>query len=227
VSADLRVLYCDNHVLAVDKPAGLPTVADASGDASLHELAREWVRREFAKPGHAFLGVVHRLDRPVSGVVLFARTSKAAARLAARLREHELAKVYLGVSADGPREEGGRLEQWLVKDAARNRACVVTAEREGAKLAVTRWRVLVREGGRTLLELVPETGRAHQLRVACASLGAPLLGDVKYGAAAPLADKSIALHAWKLEVAHPTRGETLAVSAATPGSPWWRFTSGP
>ena len=189
VEAPLVVLLADNHLLAVAKPAGIPTVPDASGDESLLERARAWVKREKEKPGAVYLGVVQRLDRPVSGVVVFARTSKAAARLTAAFRSRAVRKVYHGVAADEPQAEAGFLEQWLWKDRERNVVRAVAHERPGAQLARTRWRVLARRGAgrerRVLLELVPETGRAHQLRVAAASLGCPLLGDLKYGAPAP------------------------------------------
>jgi 23S rRNA pseudouridine1911/1915/1917 synthase len=238
VSGALHVLHCDNHVLAVCKPAGLPTVPDASADESLLDRARRWVEVEYAKPGRAFLGVVHRLDRPVSGVVVFARTSKAAARLTASFRAREVAKTYWGVAARAPAAPGvpgapgapgGVLEQWLVKDRAQNRVRALAPGAPGARLAVTRWRVLAVEregaGRRVLLELVPATGRAHQLRVAAASLGAPLLGDLKYGAAAALPDKSVALHARELILAHPTRADELRLACEPPPSPVWRFSS--
>lgn len=224
---ELQVLLADNHLLAVAKPAGLPTVPDASGDESLLERAKAWVKREKRKPGEVYLGVVHRLDRPVSGVVVFARTSKAAARLSAAFRGREVEKLYLGVSREAPREPAGVLEQWLLKDHERNVVRAVAGERPQALLARTRWRVLASvDAGpvrRVLLELVPETGRPHQLRVAAASLGCPLLGDLKYGADAPLPDQSIALHARELVLPHPTRGERVRIECATHELAIWRF----
>jgi 23S rRNA pseudouridine1911/1915/1917 synthase len=223
MSAALEVLLCDNHLLAVAKPAGTPCVPDASGDESLLERAREWVRTSFEKPGRAWLGVVHRLDRPVTGIVLFARTSKAAARLSAALREGLFEKRYLGVGQGelaGDAHEG-LLEQWLVKDPSTNLVRAVGGPRPGARLARTRWRVEARERKRTLLALEPETGRPHQLRVAAAALGAPLLGDLKYGATEPLPDRSIALHAARLVFPHPTRGERIELSLPPPAEPWW------
>jgi 23S rRNA pseudouridine1911/1915/1917 synthase len=202
-------------------------VPDASGDASLLDQARAWVERTFEKPGRAYLGVVHRLDRPVSGVVVFARTSKAAARLTAAFRERRVAKTYRGVAARPPRPERGELEQWLRKDRGRNTVEAFDHEVEGARLARTRWRVLATAGGgaerRCLVELVPETGRPHQLRVAMRSLGAPLLGDLRYGAREPLEDKSVALHAHTLELPHPVRDEVLAFSVPPPDLAVWRF----
>ena len=223
----LAVLHADNHLLVVVKPAGDPLVPDASGDESLFERAREWVRTTYAKPGEAWLGVVHRLDRPVSGVVVFARTSKAARRLSAAFRAREVEKTYWGVGEREPSGEAGELEHWLWKDREKNRVSVVERERPGALLARTRWRVLARSGAgataRVLLELVPVTGRAHQLRVAAAELGCPLLGDLKYGAREALADRSIALHARSLTVPHPTRGERMTFACDPPELAVWRF----
>jgi 23S rRNA pseudouridine1911/1915/1917 synthase len=220
-----RVLRVDNHLLFLEKPAGMPTVPDESGDESLLDWAKAWVAREFAKPGAVFLGVVHRLDRPVSGVVLFARTSKAAARLSAQFRARTVRKRYLGVGLGEPAAREGLVEQWLVKDELARRVRPARRESPGAREARTRWRVLAVRGGRTLLCFEPLTGRPHQLRAAAASLGTPLLGDVKYGAKVPLADRSVALHALSLEVAHPTRGEPVGAHCAPTGEAWLPFAS--
>jgi len=224
MSSGLDVLHCDNHLLAVLKPAGLPIVPDDSGDESLLDQAKDWIRSEFSKPGAVFCGVVHRLDRPVSGVVLFARTSKAAERLGAQFRERLAKKTYWGVVEGQPEEDGGELEQLLWKDSQRNRVHVVRSEREGAKVARTSWRVRARTGSRAWLELTPHTGRSHQLRVVCASLGTPLVGDLKYGAPVALSDRSIALHARRLEVDHPTRHVPVVLEARVPELNVWRAT---
>lgn len=223
---ELVVLHADNHLLVVAKPAGLATVPDESREGSLLELAKEWVRREHDKPGEVFLGVVHRLDRPVSGVVVFARTSKGAERLAAQMRARTITKRYLGIVEGEPRDSTGELRQWLVKDERRNVVQAVPESREDAREALTRWRVLAARGGRTLLALEPSTGRSHQLRVAVSSLGCPLLGDLKYGARAALPDRSIALHALRLELEHPTLRTALAFETEPPDLPWWDLARG-
>ena len=217
----MNVLFADNHLLVVAKDAGFPTVPDASGDESLLDRARAWVRITYDKPGEAFLGVVHRLDRPVSGVVVLARTSKAARRLSEAFRAGRVRKVYWAAVAGAPARSSGELEQWLVKDHERNRVHVVEGPREGARLARTRWRVLARGPRSSLIELEPETGRPHQLRVALERLGCPILGDLRYGAERPLEDRSIALHARALAFPHPTRAvRCTAQIGPPPGFPW-------
>lgn len=224
MSAALEVLFVDNHLLVVAKPACVPTVPDESGDESLLDRAKGWVQREFSKPGAVFLGVVHRLDRPVSGVIVFARTSKSASRLSEQFRVRSVEKLYWGVVEGRPRVPEGELEQWLLKDGERNVVRERAPESSGAKRSLTRWRILGERDGRTWLELEPKTGRSHQLRVACRALGASLMGDLKYGAAAPLPDKSLALHARRLELDHPTRGERLVFEADPPKLAVWDIT---
>ncbi len=218
----MQPLLIDNHLLAVAKAAGEPVQEDASGDQSLQQRWQAWLKREFHKPGNVFLGIVHRLDRPVSGVLLFARTSKAAGRLADAWRRGVVRKSYWGVGELAPGAElpgeQGELEQWLLKDRERNQVRPVAPGTPGAKLATTRWRLLGRRNRRLALELEPVTGRSHQLRVACAGLGAPLLGDRKYGGAGSLAaGRAVALHARRLEFPHPVREERIALQAPLPG----------
>lgn len=225
MSMALEVLHCDNHLLAVNKPAGLPTVPDASEDQSLLDQAKAWIKREFDKPGEVFLGVVQRLDRPVSGVVLFARTSKAAGRLTEQFRERTSEKIYWGIVQGVPGEPTGELEHWLWKDRERNRVHVAEEGREGAKLAHTSYRVRRQMGSSAWLELSPHTGRSHQLRVACKVLGTPLLGDLKYGAEQALEDRSIALHARRLCVLHPTLKVKIEFEARPPALGVWNACS--
>lgn len=218
----LEVLHCDNHVLVVHKPACLPVVPDASGDESLLDQAKAWVKQKFGKPGEVFIGVVHRLDRPVSGLVVFARTSKGAERLTRQFRERTVEKTYLGIVLGDVELEAGELRQHLLKDRSHNVVRVVPEGTEGAKQAHTSFRVLSRSGTGCVLELTPHTGRSHQLRLACArGLGAPLTGDQKYGAPRGLPDRSIALHAAALAFDHPTRDERLAFRAPVPALAVW------
>lgn len=220
-----QILHEDNHLLVLNKPACMPSVPDETRDESLYDWARADIKRRHAKPGEVFLGVVQRLDRPVSGVLVFARTSKAAARLSESLREKTARKTYWALVEGAPGEDAGELDQWLLKDEGTNRVRVVREGLPDAKRAQTRWRVMQRLQGRSWLELEPLTGRAHQLRVACASLGTPILGDLKYGAHAALPDASIALHARRLELVHPTRKELLVFEASPPPLELWRTCS--
>lgn len=226
----LGVLFADNHLLVVDKPAGLPIQADRSRDPDLLTLAKAWIKRQHDKPGDVYLGLVHRLDRPVSGVVILARTSKAASRLAEEFREQRARKTYLAVCARAPEPRFGVLEQWLIKERDRNFVRAVNPGAGRAQRALTEWRTLGERrddgGRRVLVELEPRTGRPHQLRVALATLGAPILGDLRYGAAAPLPDASVALHALRLAIAHPTQGRELVFECRPPDQAWWRFPDG-
>jgi len=225
----LEVLHVSNHVICVVKRAGIPTVPDDSGDMSLLDATKAWIAAEFKKPGDVFLGVVHRLDRPVSGVLAFGRTSKGAARLTASFRDRVAEKGYVAVTTGVPGTDGaheGVVEHWLFKDGSKNVVRVVPEGTQGARLARTRYRIVAERGGHALVHLMPETGRSHQLRVAMASLGAPLVGDLKYGAPEPLPDRSVALHALALRVPHPTQPEPVMVSALPPmerGLPWPAF----
>ncbi|MFT4646868.1 MAG: 23S rRNA pseudouridine1911/1915/1917 synthase [Planctomycetota bacterium] len=218
-----QVLHVDNHVLVLHKPAGLPCVPDSSGDPSLLDWGKAWIAQEFQKPGKVFLGVVHRLDRPVSGVVILGRTSKGAARLSDSFRRHDLVKTYWAVVSKPVQPEQGELKQWLLKDAQRNTVRQVPAEQLDAKLGHTSYRTLATQGRRTLMELIPHTGRPHQLRVAMASQGSPLLGDLRYGATEPLPDRSVALHAVSLRIPHPTLDVPLHLVCAPPELDAWDF----
>lgn len=218
---DLHLLHHGAGLLAVVKPAGLPTVPDDSGDPSLYDVMFGMVRQQ--EGDQAFLGVVQRLDRPVSGVVVLARTPEAAADLTDQLRRRRAGKTYWGVTEGIPRRDEGRLVQWLSKDGSTNTVRSVKPGSRSAKEAVTRWRVLTTLGERALLELQPETGRSHQLRVACAHLGCPLVGDRKYGASKLLRDRSIGLHALRLAVEDPAGGGRLELEAPLPEVPLWNL----
>ena len=214
----LEVLHEDNHLLIVRKPPGVPSQPDASGAPSLWDLAREYRTRNEGKPGDAFVGLVHRLDRNVGGVMALARTSKAAARLSEQFRVGTVRKTYLAAVAGVPSGDDRQWIDWLSKNAARN---VVTAgpERPGALRAETAVETLAANAGLALLELHPRTGRPHQLRVQCAARGLPILGDVKYGSTRAFGGR-LALHAYALELQHPTRPERLTFRCPPPRE--WR-----
>jgi len=213
----LDVLHEDNHLLALNKPAGVPS-AHFDGDTETLDLhAKAYLKEKYAKPGNVFLGVVHRLDKTVSGCIVYARTTKAAARLSEQFREHTVRKVYWAVVNDGfvNISDAGTLEDHLLHDDLDMRVNVVHKNANGAKYAKLAYRVLARERNLILVELVPETGRKHQLRVQLASRGSPIFGDTKYGSDARFGI-GIALHARTLGFRHPTNGEAIALTATLP-----------
>jgi 23S rRNA pseudouridine1911/1915/1917 synthase len=216
----LDILHEDNHCLAVNKPAGLPVQGDETGDECLLDRARADLKARYHKPGNVFVGLVHRLDRPVSGVVLLAKTSKGAARLSEQFRDGTVEKLYWAV-VEGRLDEDQ--EEWrdvLSKDPTRNVVRVVRTGEAGGQDARLAFRVLERRGDRTVVELRPITGRSHQLRVQLASRGLPIVGDRKYGAKTTVAavdgGHRIALHARSLGFTHPTSREALVVVAPVP-----------
>jgi 23S rRNA pseudouridine1911/1915/1917 synthase len=222
--ADLiDVLYEDNHLLAINKPSGWPTTHFDGSEETVDRLAKAYLKEKYHKPGNVFLGVVHRLDKPVSGVLVFARTSKAAARLSEQFREGAVEKVYWAVIEDTTRPadgspwaiDSGSLDDWLLHDDAENRVKVVPPDTPGAKPARLLYQVRGRRGGLVWLELRPHTGRKHQLRVQLASRGCPIYGDAKYGSPHRLGH-AIALHARSLTFLHPTKGDPLTLTAELP-----------
>ncbi len=213
------VFYCDNHVLAVYKPAGLLVQGDESGDVSLLDLAKQWVKQRYQKPGDVFLGLVHRLDRPVAGIMLFARTSKAAARLSQQIRSSSVRKVYLAVVEGEKPPSSARLVHLIERVGKNSR--IVHRPTPTSRVARLSYRLLDSASGRNLLEIELETGRRHQIRLQLAHIGCPIVGDCRYGASAPLEARQIALFAKQLTIAHPIRHDALTLSAPLPvGWPW-------
>jgi 23S rRNA pseudouridine1911/1915/1917 synthase len=221
------ILFEDNHCLAVAKPAPLLTQGVPAGLPTLEAWVKDYLKAKYHKPGNVYLGVPHRLDRPVSGVVLFARNSKAARRLAEQFQQHQVTKVYWAVVDGDVQPAEGDWEDHLRKLPEEARAEVVPPDAAGAKLAALHYRVLRPLAGGTLLELRPRTGRMHQLRVQAASRGHPIRGDALYGATTPFGppaelprDRVIGLHARGLTFLHPTRHEPVTLTAELPRS--WR-----
>ncbi len=219
---DLHILHEDNHLLAVAKPAGLLVQGDRTGDTTLGDLVRAYLKHRYLKPGNVYLGLVHRLDRPVSGVVLFARTSKAASRLARQFREGLVDKRYLAVVEGTPAPAAAELAHHLAAEGdARGVTRAAVHQFAGSRPARLRYLVRARAEGRSLLEIELLTGRRHQIRAQLALAGWPVLGDVKYGARSLTDCSGIALHAWRLAVAHPVGGATVHLEAPPPADwPW-------
>lgn len=216
----LDILYEDNHLLVVNKPAGLATMGAASGN-TLHGLAADYLKRKFNKPGKAFVGIVSRLDTITSGVLVLARTSKAASRLSAQFADHHrgAGKIYLAAVAPRIADKSGCWSDWLAKDERAHRMRVVSATAPQAKRAKLKYARIGDQNDYSLMAVGLETGRKHQVRVQFADHGHPVIGDRKYGSQRPFAG-GVALHSWRLQIVHPTRRETMTFSAPPPSS--WR-----
>jgi 23S rRNA pseudouridine1911/1915/1917 synthase len=217
-----KIYFEDNHLLVVHKPGNIPVQEDKSGDTDLLNTLKEYIRQKYGKPGKVFLGLVHRLDRPVHGIMVFARTSKAASRLSEQFRNRTVVKKYL-VIVEGRAEKTGRLEHVLDKDHENNKVTVHPAGSGKGKLAVLHYRLISHKNGLSLIEVELETGRPHQIRVQLAAMGLPVWGDYKYGNRQPDGRK-IALFSAVLDFDHPTKDERLTFRADVPkGEPWEIF----
>ena len=216
----IEILHEDNHCLVVNKPAGCPTQPDSSGDPCLEALVRADLKRRYKKPGNVYLGLIHRLDRPTSGALLLAKTSKAAARLSSQSRDGRITKTYWAIVEGHVQPETGIWLDEILPGESGHSMKVVKSGTPGARSAETRYRILDEKDGLTLLELTLVTGRKHQIRLQCSSRGHPVLGDLRYGSKRRL-DASdggarIALHAREIRFNHPTREEAISVTAPAP-----------
>ncbi len=213
-----QILYEDNHLIVLNKLPGQIVQGDKTGDVCLAEEIKAFIKERDSKPGNVFCGVVHRLDRPVSGVVIFAKTSKALSRMNELVKSRQFKKIYHAVVKDMPPQPEGRLEDYLVRNEKANKSFVTkNAAAEGAKLAQLDYRLLATsKGGYHLLEVELHTGRHHQIRCQLAHLGCPIKGDLKYGAPRSNPDGSISLHAYSVTFEHPVRHEQITIQAPEP-----------
>ncbi|CCG99001.1 pseudouridine synthase [Fibrella aestuarina BUZ 2] len=215
------VVYEDNHLLIVNKEPGVLVQSDRTGDPSLTELLKEYVKEKYNKPGDVFLNPIHRLDRPVSGLVVFGRTSKATERMAEIFRKRQVQKTYWAVVRQHPAEKKGKLVHYLVKDEAKNQVTTYDYEVPGSQRAELSYRLLGKINEHYLLEVEPLTGRPHQIRAQLAAMGCPIRGDVKYGYDRPVPEKKIYLHARRLYFIHPVKKEPLILRAGLPDDGFW------
>ena len=216
-----EILYEDNHVIAVNKPPGVLVQGDKTGDTSILDTVKAFLKERDGKPGNVFLGLPHRLDRPTSGVLILAKTSKALSRLAASFRDRDVSKIYWAVVESPPGEPAGELTGWLKKDGRTNTSRQVKEGTPGAKEARLRYRILGASDRYWLLEVELLTGRHHQIRVQLSAMGCVIRGDLKYGAKRSNKNGGIHLHARYLETAHPTLKERLKITAPTPEDGVW------
>lgn len=219
----MQILYEDNHLLVVNKAVGEIVQGDKTGDTPLSDQLKQYLKEKYHKPGEVFLGVVHRIDRPTSGVVMFARTSKALSRLNEMLKNHtDIRKTYWAIVQGRPPMQEGTLTNWLLRNEKQNKSYVVKPNTPNAKQAVLSYRTLATGDRYTLLEVNLQTGRHHQIRCQLSAVGCPIKGDLKYGAHRSNPDGGICLHARSIELVHPVSKEHIRIEAPVPEDSLWQ-----
>ena len=219
---NLEVLFEDNHLIIINKKSGDLIQGDKTGDKPLSDLVKEYIKDKYNKPGNVFLGVVHRLDRPTTGVVVFARTSKALERFNKMLRDKEVDKTYWAVVKNKPKIESNTLTGFLLKNPKNNKSTSYSSEVNGSKKAILHYKLLKSLDNYHLLEVDLETGRHHQIRCQLSAIGSPIKGDLKYGFDRSNKDASIHLHARKIDFTHPVTKENISIIAPTPNEVIWK-----
>lgn len=217
----MTVVYEDNHIIIVNKTASEIVQGDKTGDTPLSETVKQYLKEKYSKPGNVFIGVAHRLDRPVSGLVVFAKTSKALSRLNEMFKNSEVKKTYWAVVKNLPREEEGELVNYLVRNEKQNKSYAYDKEVPGSKKAILHYRLIGRSQNYYLLEIDLKTGRHHQIRCQLAKMGCPIKGDLKYGSPRSNPDGSICLHVRYIRFVHPVSKEPIEVEAPVPPGNLW------
>jgi 23S rRNA pseudouridine1911/1915/1917 synthase len=220
----MEVIYEDNHIIAVNKSNSEIVQGDKTGDTPLSETVKQWIKEKYAKPGNVFLGVPHRLDRPVTGIVLFARTSKALERLNDMFRQSEVKKTYWAIVKNCPEKPEAELVHYLTRNETKNKSFASNTEKPGSKRAVLSYRLIGRSDNYFLLEIDLKTGRHHQIRCQLSAIGCPIKGDLKYGAPRSNPDGGISLHARRVKFVHPVSKKEIEIEAPTPAG-WIDFQS--
>lgn len=218
----MTVLYEDNHIIIVNKTTSEIVQGDKTGDKPLSEIVKEWLKEKYNKPGNVFCGVTHRLDRPVSGIVVFAKTSKALARMNDMFKNKEVKKTYWAIVKNTPKQLQGTLKHYLVKNEKQNKSYAYDTEKPNSKLAILHYKLIARSDKYNLLEIDLETGRHHQIRVQLAKMGCTIKGDLKYGADRSNPDGGISLHARRISFTHPVSKEQIDVVAPLPQDNLWQ-----
>ena len=215
-----QVIYEDNHLLLLNKPSGWLVQGDKTGDKTITDWGRDYIKEKYHKPGDVFLHPTHRLDRPVSGITVFARTSKALERMNKLFRDDKITKTYLAVTSGKPNNPAGKLIHWLDKDGNKNLVKAFNKPKGNAKQAELDYELLANYQGHSLIKVMPKTGRSHQIRVQLSSMKCSIKGDLKYGYPEPNSDKSIHLHAFQISFVHPVRKEEVTFTCLPP---WQEF----
>ena len=218
----MEVVYEDNHIIIVNKQSGEIVQGDKTGDRPLSDIVKDYIKEKYQKPGAVFLGVVHRLDRPVSGLVVFARTSKALTRLNKMFAEGEVHKTYWALVKNAPQKTEDTITHWLVRNEKQNKSYAYATEKPNAKKAILKYRLIGKSDNYSLLEVQLMTGRHHQIRCQLAAMGCPIKGDLKYGAPRSNPDGSISLQSHRVEFIHPVSKERITVEAPLPDDPLWQ-----
>lgn len=218
----MTVVYEDNHIIIVNKTASEIVQGDKTGDVPLSETVKQYLKEKYHKPGNVFIGVTHRLDRPVSGLVVFAKTSKALSRLNEMFKNSEVKKTYWAIVKQTPAETEGELVNYLVRNEKQNKSYAYDTEKPGSKKAILHYRLIARSDNYCLLEVDLKTGRHHQIRCQLAKMGCPIKGDLKYGFPRSNPDGSICLHARRVRFVHPVSKEQIDVVAPVPSDNLWR-----
>lgn len=218
----MTVVYEDNHIIIVNKTASEIVQGDKTGDVPLSETVKQYLKEKYHKPGNVFIGVTHRLDRPVSGLVVFAKTSKALSRLNEMFKNSEVKKTYWAIVKQTPAETEGELVNYLVRNEKQNKSYAYDTEKPGSKKAILNYRLIARSDNYSLLEVDLKTGRHHQIRCQLAKMGCPIKGDLKYGFPRSNPDGSICLHARRVRFVHPVSKELIDVVAPVPSDNLWR-----
>lgn len=223
--SNIQILYEDNHLIAVNKRCGDLVQGDQTGDEPLSEIVKEYIKNKYHKPGNVYLGVIHRLDRPTSGVVVFARTSKALSRMNALFKERNTQKTYWAIVKNTPPNKKGQLTHWLKRDAKKNMSFAYDEVKKETKKAILDYEVIKQSDNYHLIEVNLQTGRHHQIRVQLAKIGCPIKGDLKYGFSRSNTNGGIDLHARSLSFQHPVKNEPVAIIAPAPKDPLWDYFS--
>lgn len=218
----MTVLYEDNHIIIVNKSVSEIVQGDKTGDRPLSEIVKDYIKEKYNKPGNVFLGVTHRLDRPTSGIVVFARTSKALPRLNEMFKNKEVSKTYWAVVKNRPKQDEGTLKHYLVRNEKQNKSYAYDMEKPNSKLAILHYKLIAHSDKYNLLEVDLETGRHHQIRCQLSKIGCPIKGDLKYGAERSNPDGGINLHARKISFIHPVSKEKIEVVAPVPEDNLWK-----
>lgn len=218
----MTVLYEDNHIIAVNKTCNEIVQGDKTGDTPLSEVLKAWIKEKYQKPGNVFIGVTHRLDRPVSGVVLFAKTSKALSRLNEMFRLGEIQKTYWAIVKNRPPQDEDELTHWLVRNEKQNKSYAYDQEKPGSKKAILHYKLIAASDNYYLLEIDLKTGRHHQIRTQLAKIGCPIKGDLKYGSERSNKDGGISLHARQVAFTHPVSKTPVVLQAPVPEDNLWK-----